>query len=111
MPRLRAHAGDEAELGEWQELQRTPHYSRTHTAAARVLASVPSIGAFRWTSKQAGKGAAFVFYAPPLSAGAFKVLREHRLDGRRRWYWIDRALRQAGIQRIPTDPRVLRGLT
>lgn len=111
MPRLRVHVGDDAELAEWQELQRTPDYSRTHRAAASVLSKTKSLGAFRWTSKQAGNGAAYVFYARPHGESTFKVLAEHRLDGRRRWYWIDRALSQAGIQRISTDPTTLLRLT
>lgn len=108
MPRLRLHVGTNAELAAWQELQRTTDYDQTHRAAEAVLAQTTSIGALKWVSKQAGSGAAYVFFAPPQGQAAFAVLRKYPLDEPKGWPWVDRALRQAGIQRI--DPAALRTL-
>jgi hypothetical protein len=110
MPRLRAHSADKGELSIWQELQRTGAYQETHRAAQALLTETPAIGALKWISKQAGSGAAFVFYEPPTGPSLFYTVKEHRLEGSRRWYWIDRALKQAGIRRIETAPRALKRL-
>jgi hypothetical protein len=106
MPALRGHAATHAELADWQELQTTPDYPRTHAAAA-ALVGTAKVGALKWTSKQAGNGAAYVFYDPP-SGSTFKVIEQQSLDVKGGWRWIDAALSQAHIQRI--DPATVSSL-
>jgi len=91
MPGLRRHTANAAELSEWQGLQTVFPYASTQAAARALLAVQPTLGGLQWTSKQAGNGAAFVFYDPPAS-DLFKPLSDRSLSGKTGWRPIDRAL-------------------
>jgi hypothetical protein len=105
MPQLRLHAGVPAEWETWLDFTSTADHVATHRPAEALLASHPAIQGFRWTSKQAGRKSAFVFYSPPDDLFLSRATQPLD-DGIVGWQLIDRALKQAKITRI--DPKAIR---